>query len=161
MLKTQIVTAQWSSHICFEICASQWSTEQYFDESELGFNTSVICICASLGIPSSQTQTTDLKSIMLELQTTEKQNRTKTVQRRGKMRVDKWVYMSLCDCVFTTVCWGMLLFVGYLTSQQRASLSHGWICTDSCMCCNTEKEVADKTYLSHPGTVYWHWANQS
>ena len=41
-----------------------------------------------------------------------------------------------------TVC----LFVGYLTSQQHASVSQGRICTDNFTCCHTEIEVADQTF---------------
>ena len=32
-----------------------------------------------------------------------------------------------------------------LTSQQHASVPRGRICTDNCMCCHTEIEVADQT----------------
>ena len=38
------------------------------------------------------------------------------------------------------------LFVGCLTSQQHASVSQGWICSDNCTCCHTEMEVADQTF---------------
>ena len=31
-------------------------------------------------------------------------------------------------------------------SQQHASVSQGWICSDKCMCCHTEKESADQTF---------------
>ena len=31
-------------------------------------------------------------------------------------------------------------------SQQYASVSHGRICSDSCVCCHTEIEVADQTF---------------
>ena len=41
---------------------------------------------------------------------------------------------------------GELLFVGCLTSQQRASVSQGWICTDNFTCCHTEIEAADQTF---------------
>ena len=41
---------------------------------------------------------------------------------------------------------GNCLFVGCLTSQQHASVSQGWICTDKCMCCHTEIEVADPIF---------------
>ena len=34
------------------------------------------------------------------------------------------------------------LLIGYLTSQQHASVSQGRICSDSFMCCHTEIEVA-------------------
>ena len=37
------------------------------------------------------------------------------------------------------------LLVGCLTSQQHARVSQGRICSDSCTCCHTEKEVADQT----------------
>ena len=45
------------------------------------------------------------------------------------------------------------LFVGCLTSQQHASVSQGWMCSDNLTCCHTEIEVADQTfYLTHsPG----------
>ena len=33
-----------------------------------------------------------------------------------------------------------------LMSQQHASVSRGRICSDSCMCCHTEIEVADQTF---------------
>ena len=39
-----------------------------------------------------------------------------------------------------------LLFVGCLTPQQHVCVSQGWICSDSCMCCHTEIEVADQTF---------------
>ena len=43
------------------------------------------------------------------------------------------------------------LFVGCLTSQQHASVSQGWICSDNCTCCHTEIEVADQNfYLTQP-----------
>ena len=38
------------------------------------------------------------------------------------------------------------LFVGYLTSQQQASVSQGQICSDNFTCCHTEIEVADPTF---------------
>ena len=40
----------------------------------------------------------------------------------------------------------LLLFVGCLTSQQQASVSQGWICSDNFTCCHTEIEVADQTF---------------
>ena len=40
----------------------------------------------------------------------------------------------------------MLLFVGCVTSQQQASVSQGWICSDNFTCCHTEIEVADQTF---------------
>ena len=45
---------------------------------------------------------------------------------------------------------GLLLFVGCLTSQQQASVSQAWICSDNFTCCHTEIEVADQTfYFTH------------
>ena len=41
---------------------------------------------------------------------------------------------------------GFVLFVGCLTSQQHASVSQGWICTDNFTCCHTEIEAADETF---------------
>ena len=38
------------------------------------------------------------------------------------------------------------LLVGYLTSQQHASVSQGRICSDNFTCCHTEIEVADQTF---------------
>ena len=38
------------------------------------------------------------------------------------------------------------MLVGWLTSQQHASVSQGQICTDSFTCCDTEIEVADPTF---------------
>ena len=47
--------------------------------------------------------------------------------------------------------WGGLgnilqLIFGCLTSQQHASVSQGWICSDNFTCCHTEIEVADQTF---------------
>ena len=39
-------------------------------------------------------------------------------------------------------------FGGCFASQQRASVSLGWICLDHCMCCHTETEDADLTRVS-------------
>ena len=41
---------------------------------------------------------------------------------------------------------GFVCFVGCFTSQQHASVSLGRICSDKCMCCHTEIEVADHTF---------------
>ena len=38
------------------------------------------------------------------------------------------------------------MLVGCLTSQQRASVSQGRICSDNFTCCHTETEVADQTF---------------
>ena len=43
---------------------------------------------------------------------------------------------------WATVC----LFVGFLTSQQHASVSQGRIYSDNCTCCHTEIQVADQTF---------------
>ena len=40
----------------------------------------------------------------------------------------------------------MLLFAGCLTSQPHVSVSQGRICSDSCMHCHTETQVADQTF---------------
>ena len=40
----------------------------------------------------------------------------------------------------------LLLFVGCLTSQQKASVSRGRMCSDNFTCCHTEIEVADQTF---------------
>ena len=37
-----------------------------------------------------------------------------------------------------------MLFIGCLTSQQHASVSQGWICSDNFTCCHTEIEAADQ-----------------
>ena len=48
---------------------------------------------------------------------------------------------------YCTVCrWQDCLFVGCLTSQQHASVSHGRICSDNFTCCHTEIKVADPTF---------------
>ena len=64
----------------------------------------------------------------------------------------------LTDCIQGVGCVGALLprcdtgwklvgwVVGCLTSQRRASVSQGRICSNSCTCCHTEIEVADPTF---------------
>ena len=42
------------------------------------------------------------------------------------------------------------LSVGCVTSQQRASASQGWICSDNCLSCHTGVEVADLLLLHSP-----------
>ena len=54
---------------------------------------------------------------------------------------------------FIECCWpefvGLFLFVGCLTSQQHASVSQGWICSDKFTCCYVEIEAVDQTiYLT-------------
>ena len=39
-----------------------------------------------------------------------------------------------------------VVVVGRLTSQQHASVSQGWICSDKFTCCHTELEAADPTF---------------
>ena len=54
----------------------------------------------------------------------------------------------LC-CKLFSICalkWFVCLFVGCLTSQQHASVSQGWICSDNYICFDTEIEVADSTF---------------
>ena len=41
---------------------------------------------------------------------------------------------------------GIRSLVGCLTSQQHASVSQGWVCTDNFTCCHTEIEAADQTF---------------
>ena len=47
-----------------------------------------------------------------------------------------------CPTAHDEVC----LLVGCLTSQQQASVSQGWICSDNFTRCHTEIEVADPTF---------------
>ena len=42
--------------------------------------------------------------------------------------------------------WLFVLFVGYLTSQQHASVHQERICSDNLMSCHTEIEVVDQTF---------------
>ena len=39
-----------------------------------------------------------------------------------------------------------LVFVGCLMSQQHASVSQGWTCSDNFTCCHTEIEAAGQTF---------------
>ena len=43
-------------------------------------------------------------------------------------------------------CSHLCLFVGFLTSQQHASVSQGRICSDNLTCCHTEIGVANPTF---------------
>ena len=56
-------------------------------------------------------------------------------RKKFRQRVDKLLARA-------EVC----LFVGCLTSQQHASVSQGWICSDKFPYCYTEIEVADPTF---------------
>ena len=51
-----------------------------------------------------------------------------------------WIVIVVTD--FLQVC----LLVDCLLSQQHASVSQGWICSDNCTCCHTEIEAADPTF---------------
>ena len=44
------------------------------------------------------------------------------------------------------MCLSVGWLVGWLTSQQRASISQGRICSDKCTCSYTEIEDADRTF---------------
>ena len=44
------------------------------------------------------------------------------------------------------LCGFVCLLLACLTSQQHASVSQGWICTDNFTCCHTEIAVADQTF---------------
>ena len=57
-----------------------------------------------------------------------------------------WVEPVVGLCVETSWQWTRWLFVGCLTSQQHASLSQGWICSDNFTCGHTEIEVVDQTF---------------
>ena len=54
-------------------------------------------------------------------------------------------WLLVCVCVCARVCVGHT-YIGCLTSQQQASVSHGRICSDNFTCCHTEIEVADQTF---------------
>ena len=57
-----------------------------------------------------------------------------------------WQYVcfhSWLQCIWKEI---VCLLVACLTSQQQASVSQGWICSDNFMCCHTEIEVADQTF---------------
>ena len=51
------------------------------------------------------------------------------------------VCVCVCVCACASVCVCLLL-----KSQQHASVSQGWICSDNFTCCHTEIEVADPTF---------------
>ena len=55
---------------------------------------------------------------------------------------------------------GESVFAGCLMSQQHASVSQGWICSDKSTCCHTETSCKSNI-PSHPVRVYWQRANQS
>ena len=50
--------------------------------------------------------------------------------------------VSLAIFFVRFVCW----LLACLMSQQHASASQGWICSDNVTCCHTEIEVADQTF---------------
>ena len=54
------------------------------------------------------------------------------------------------------------LLAGCLTSQQRASVSQGRICSDNFTCCHTEIEVADPRTGKSEGTLdLWSWESSA
>ena len=63
-----------------------------------------------------------------------KADRQWTEQRKVEKPRRKWIGKWIC------------LFVGCLTSQQQASVSQGWICSDNFTCCHIEIEAADQTF---------------
>ena len=51
-----------------------------------------------------------------------------------------------CPTDIFTDCWDIRLvcwFIACLMSQQHASVSQGWICSENCAWCHTETEAAD------------------
>ena len=68
---------------------------------------------------------------------------------------EKFFSKTLLFCSNRFLGFGQLesLFVAYLTFQQHASVSQGWIYSDNCTCCHTEiyrLEVADQTFYLTP-----------
>ena len=49
-------------------------------------------------------------------------------------------------CLHDTHKYWLVGWLVCLTSQQHASVSQGWNCTDNSMCCHTETKVADSTF---------------
>ena len=50
-----------------------------------------------------------------------------------------WIWLSSCVKQGMFVSWLiMLLLGGGLMSQQHASVSPGWICSDDCLCCHSD-----------------------
>ena len=60
-------------------------------------------------------------------------------QRKGQHYCEPTTTNSFLEMI---VC----LLVGCLTSQQHASVSQGWICSDKFTCCHTEIAAADQTF---------------
>ena len=55
--------------------------------------------------------------------------------------------LAVCCVASRRTCFSAVaVVVGWLMSQQHASMSQGWVCSDNCMCCHTEIEVADQTF---------------
>ena len=65
---------------------------------------------------------------------------SRTVTKKKQIDICKW--FRGFSTFFAANDW---LFVGCLMSQQQASVSQGWICSDNYTCCHTEIEVADPT----------------
>ena len=60
---------------------------------------------------------------------------------------DNALFMIVFALKKSVVCRGTEgLLLACLTSQQHASVSQGWICSDKFTCCHTEIEVADPTF---------------
>ena len=86
-----------------------------------------------------------------------KQTNKKSTLKCRQEKTDNYAYSHCLWCVKQwqyTFNWPSLLllrglfdlFVGFLTSQQHASVSQGWICSDNFTCCHTEIEVADQIF---------------
>ena len=56
------------------------------------------------------------------------------------------VYLKLTQYSFLLLCALVYEVIVCLTSWHYASVSRGQICSDNCMCCHTEIEVADQTF---------------
>ena len=62
---------------------------------------------------------------------------SRTVQGRDIYAIGRGGHSDLCLQLSAKQ------FAGCLMSQQHASVSQGWICSDNSTCCHTEIEVAD------------------
>ena len=50
-------------------------------------------------------------------------------------------------CFTDIVCFSvLLLYIGCFTSKQLTSVSQGQNCSDNCLCCHTEREVANQIF---------------
>ena len=71
-----------------------------------------------------------------------KKQKTKTKTKNKNKQTKNRQEVTQTRSTMEQIC----LLVGCLTSQQRASVSQGRICSDNFMCCHTEIEVADQTF---------------